>query len=45
MGTSGMTSNGAEGDREAVEGAARKAALKTCGEAATITLGLKGRQT
>lgn len=38
MGTSGMVSNGAKGDREAVEGAARKEALKTCGEAATITL-------
>ncbi len=34
-----------EGDHEVVEGGHRRRPYKTCGEAATTTLGLKGRQT
>ena len=36
---------GGEGDHEVVEGAAEGGIIKNCGEAATTTLGLKGRQT
>ena len=38
-------SSGGEGDHEVVEGGRRRRPYKTCGEAATTTLGLKCRQT
>ena len=39
------TARRGEGDHEVVEGGRRRRPYKTCGEAATTTLGLKGRQT
>ena len=39
------TARRGEGDHEMVEGAAEGGIIKNCGEAATITLGPKGRQT
>ncbi len=39
------TARRGEGDHEVVEGGRRRRPYKTCGESATTTLGLKGRQT